>query len=253
MPPLQHMGLFVPTILGQASPDQQSWWLFRCRASLLAVAVTPIVSHPPQLLVARALNFEMVGSYAQTECVCLLLALAGRRLQPTLTSPHCLYRLGHGSNVRGLRTTAEYDPATQEFVLNTPTLQSMKWWNSNIGLAATHAAVYAQLIIKGKEYGVHVFMLQIRDEHHKELPGIEAGGASCALFVSSLSLAFVPLCLRVGVPVCPSAEVFPNRLWLSLFALCFGMGRACRRLWCEAWRQRHRHWLPSPEGRPHPS
>lgn len=31
--------------------------------------------------------------------------------------------LGHGSNVRGLQTVATYDKNTQEFVLNTPTLQ----------------------------------------------------------------------------------------------------------------------------------
>lgn len=27
----------------------------------------------------------------------------------------------------------------------------------------------------GKEYGIHVFMLQLRDENHKPLPGIEMG------------------------------------------------------------------------------
>jgi acyl-CoA oxidase len=31
------------------------------------------------------------------------------------------------------------------------------------------------LIIDGKEYGVHAFMMQIRDENHKPLPGIELG------------------------------------------------------------------------------
>lgn len=123
---MSHMALFLPTILGMASPQQQMWWL------------------------PRTLTFKMVGSYAQTE-------------------------LGHGSNVRGLRTRADYDKSTQEFVLNTPTLQSMKWWNSNIGLAATHAVVYAQLCIDGKEYGVHPFMVQIRDEDHHALPGCEMG------------------------------------------------------------------------------
>ena len=41
--------------------------------------------------------------------------------------------LGHGSNVRGLRTTATYDKETEEFVLNTPDLLAMKWWPGGIG------------------------------------------------------------------------------------------------------------------------
>lgn len=98
----------------------------------------------------KARRFEIAGAYAQTE-------------------------LGHGSNVRGLQTIAEFDKNTQEFVLNTPTLQSMKWWPGTLGKVATHALVYAQLIIDGKEYGVHSFMVQIRDENHKPLAGIELG------------------------------------------------------------------------------
>ena len=33
-----------------------------------------------------------------------------------------------GTFIRGLETTATYDPLTEEFVLNSPTLTSMKWW-----------------------------------------------------------------------------------------------------------------------------
>ena len=51
----------------------------------------------------KILRFEAVAVYSQTE-------------------------LGHGSNVRGILTRADYDPATQEFVLNTPVLSSVKWW-----------------------------------------------------------------------------------------------------------------------------
>lgn len=45
----------------------------------------------------------------------------------------CLVRfdslLSHlGTHLRGLETTATYDPATQEFVLNSPTVSSIKWW-----------------------------------------------------------------------------------------------------------------------------
>jgi acyl-CoA oxidase len=98
----------------------------------------------------KAFKFEIIGCYAQTE-------------------------LGHGSNVRGLQTVATFDKQTQEFVLNTPTLQSMKWWPGTLGKLGTHAAVYAELILDGKEYGIHVFMVQIRDENHRPLKGIEVG------------------------------------------------------------------------------
>jgi len=36
--------------------------------------------------------------------------------------------LGHGTYVRGLETTATYDKNTQEFVINSPTLSSIKYW-----------------------------------------------------------------------------------------------------------------------------
>lgn len=98
----------------------------------------------------KTLSFEICGSYAQTE-------------------------LGHGSNVRGLQTIAEFDKATDEFVLNTPTLQSIKWWPGCLGKVATHCCLYAQLIIDGKEHGLNVFMLQLRDENHQPLPGIRLG------------------------------------------------------------------------------
>ncbi len=98
----------------------------------------------------KILSFEITGSYAQTE-------------------------LGHGSNVRGLQTIAEYDVSTKEFVLNTPTLQAIKWWPGCLGKIATHCVLYAQLLINGKEHGVQVFLIQIRDENHLPLKGIRLG------------------------------------------------------------------------------
>ena len=44
-----------------------------------------------------------------------------------------------------------------------------------MGLFATHALVFAQLIIKGKNHGVHSFICQIRDQDLKPLPGVEVG------------------------------------------------------------------------------
>lgn len=80
--------------------------------------------------------------------------------------------LGHGSNVRALQTTAIYDKDTEEFVVNTPTLRSMKWWPGNMGKTANFALVYANLIMGGEEKGFNVFMVQLRDENHLPLAGV---------------------------------------------------------------------------------
>ncbi|XP_004932403.1 probable peroxisomal acyl-coenzyme A oxidase 1 isoform X2 [Bombyx mori] len=99
----------------------------------------------------KALNLEIIGTYAQTE-------------------------LGHGTFLRGLETTATYDPKTEEFVLNSPTLTAYKWWPGGLAHTANHCIVVAQLYTNGKCYGVHPFFVQIRDsETHMPLTGVKVG------------------------------------------------------------------------------
>ncbi|MEV6320865.1 acyl-CoA dehydrogenase [Nocardia sp. NPDC051787] len=79
---------------------------------------------------------------------------------------------GHGSDVANLETTATYDPATQEFVVHSPTPSARKDY---IGGAAEHArmaAVFAQLITNGGNQGVHCLLVPIRDENGADLPGV---------------------------------------------------------------------------------
>lgn len=82
--------------------------------------------------------------------------------------------LGHGSNVRGLETTATFDKETDEFVVHSPYLTSLKWWPTGM-YACTHGVVFAQLIIDGKNYGMHGFMVQFRDDQGNLMPGVEVG------------------------------------------------------------------------------
>jgi len=106
----------------------------------------------------KILNYDIIGCYAQTE-------------------------LGHGSNVRGLETTATWDSSTQGFEIHSPCLTASKWWNGSMGRTATHAIVVAQLILPTKDdserftsHGPQTFLLQIRDEKtHQPLPGIAVG------------------------------------------------------------------------------
>jgi acyl-CoA oxidase len=55
--------------------------------------------------------------------------------------------LGHGSYIRGFETTAIYDRSKDEFVINSPTDTSTKWWIGMAGQTATHSIVFARLLI----------------------------------------------------------------------------------------------------------
>jgi acyl-CoA oxidase len=96
-------------------------------------------------------NMEIVGSYAQTE-------------------------LAHGSNVRGLETTATYDHITKSFVIHSPTVSSTKWWIGTLGFSSNHTLLIAQLIVNGKNYGPHPFLVPLRDlQTHEPLSGVDVG------------------------------------------------------------------------------
>ncbi|KAI8084666.1 acyl-CoA dehydrogenase/oxidase C-terminal [Halteromyces radiatus] len=84
--------------------------------------------------------------------------------------------IGHGSNVPGLETTATFDEASDQFIIHTPTLTATKWWIGGAAHSATHAAVFAQLIVKGKGYGTKIFVVPLRDPNtYNVLPGINIG------------------------------------------------------------------------------
>lgn len=104
-----------------------------------------------KLFLERAEDYKIIGCYAQTE-------------------------LGHGSNVRGLETTATWNQKDKTFTLHSPHLTSSKWWIGSLGKAANHAVVMAQLIVDGKKYGPHPFVVQIRDlKTHEPLENIHVG------------------------------------------------------------------------------
>ncbi len=84
----------------------------------------------------------------------------------SLELPGCfaMSETGHGSNVRDLETTARYDPATDELVINTPSPEARKDWIGNAALHGRMATVFAQLEVGGESYGVHAILVPIRDE-----------------------------------------------------------------------------------------
>ncbi|MDE2806339.1 MAG: acyl-CoA dehydrogenase family protein [Gemmatimonadota bacterium] len=112
-----------------------------------------------------------------------------RRYLPRVASlelPGCfaMTERGHGSNVRDIRTTAAYDTAAREFVIDTPDEDAQKDYIGNAALHGRTATVFARLCMPNRgdavanagsplqDHGVHAFLVPIRDPHGATLPGI---------------------------------------------------------------------------------
>jgi alkylation response protein AidB-like acyl-CoA dehydrogenase len=102
--------------------------------------------------------------------------------------------MAHGSNLAGLRTTARFIAESDEWVsacspelsviyshsssfqeINTPEPSAGKLWIGGSGSTATHALVMAKLLIGSKDYGMHPFLVPLRDpDTHRLLEGRSA-------------------------------------------------------------------------------
>jgi acyl-CoA oxidase len=91
-----------------------------------------------------------------------------------LELPGCfaMSEAAHGSNVRDIETLARYDKRAREFVINTPTGRARKVYIGNAVRHGRMATVFAQLQIDDARYGVHAFLVPIRDREGKLRPGI---------------------------------------------------------------------------------
>ena len=85
-----------------------------------------------------AVDLKILGSYGMTES-------------------------GHGSDVFNIETTATFDAEKDGFIIHSPTRSA---WKDYLGNAAQHsswAVIFAQLYIENVCYGVHGFMVQLRN------------------------------------------------------------------------------------------
>nr|BAE25794.1 unnamed protein product [Mus musculus] len=140
-------------------------------------------------------NSQIITTYAQTE-------------------------LGHGTYLQGLETEATYDATTQEFVIHSPTMTSIKWWPGDLGRTVTHAEVLAHLICLGARHGMHAFIVPIRSlEDHTPLPGITVGDIGPKMGFENIDNGFLRL-NHVRVPrenmLSRFAEVLPDGTYQRL-------------------------------------
>lgn len=76
-----------------------------------------------------------------------------------------------GNNAVEMETTAIYDKSTKEWIVNSPSTLSQKYWITNGAVHAKHCVVFARTIIDGTDYGIHGVIVRIRDDSLNTMPG----------------------------------------------------------------------------------
>jgi acyl-CoA oxidase len=79
---------------------------------------------------------------------------------------------GHGSNVKGVETTATYQHSSRSFIINTPHQRAGKEYIGNAALHGQMATVFAKLVIDDVDYGVNAFVVPLRNSSGEMMKGV---------------------------------------------------------------------------------
>ena len=85
---------------------------------------------------------------------------------------------------------AEYDAASQQFILNTPDDEASKFWIGGAGQHGKICTVFAQLTVNGRWEGPHVFVVRLRDDAGNLAPGALPRSPCARLLAVALHVRF---------------------------------------------------------------
>mmetsp|Transcript_15157 Transcript_15157/g.38526 ORF Transcript_15157/g.38526 Transcript_15157/m.38526 type:complete len:628 (-) Transcript_15157:135-2018(-) len=73
-----------------------------------------------------------------------------------------LTEVGYGNNAVQMRTTAELDIAGDAWIIHTPETAAKKYWITNGACHSQWAVVFARMLVRGTDHGIHAFLCRIR-------------------------------------------------------------------------------------------
>ena len=153
---LDATGCFALTELGFGEPQLSSKCLLMLPDAPIIVDATMCSAQPEH---APLLDFVVFDPQAYLICgrlqYCMSFSCHPQAPMPSFRA---------GNNAVEMQTTATFDRAADEFIINTPTTLAQKYWITNGAVHAKWAVVFAQLTIGGRSEGIHGFLVRIRNE-----------------------------------------------------------------------------------------
>jgi acyl-CoA oxidase len=71
-----------------------------------------------------------------------------------------------------METTAVWCTKEKKFIINTPTINSQKYWITNGAYHATYGIIFAQTIINSKHEGINAFIVKLREDDKTLAKGV---------------------------------------------------------------------------------